>query len=142
MREGWGQWGAVRRAMLYSGRVGHQLVDAAVQAGRRAAGRRRRVVVVGVSNGVVPAVLHAAEHQTSGLYLASGLPGDHQWREEVPRATSRTPSVATVPREEYLWGGAKRMTWQLRGGGFEVSHGEYRHAREPRELYAEAVRRL
>ena len=76
------------------------------------------------------------------LWLASGLPGNHQAWAAVAHVPHR---VATVAYGESYWGGCARVAdFLARDGGYHVLRGMYRHAREDTQLgiMAAALARL
>lgn len=88
----------------------------------------RRLFVVGFSNGCVPAqdlVFHA---KADGVWMASGLPADHQSWTMLANVSRK---VATVSTHEKFFGGSRRMQYYLQScAGFKIFTGGYRHGRE------------
>ena len=129
-------------AYRWTTRVDTAAAVAALRAGRGAVSPWRRLVVVGFSNGCVPATDLAAAAGARSLWLASGLPGNHQAWAALARVPRR---VATVAFGESYWGGCARVaTFLARDGGFHVLKGMYHHAREDTRLgvMAAALARL
>ena len=109
---------AVKRHNLYQ----------ALMAGLASVSRWRRLYVIGFSNGCVPAQDLAFHGKAFGIWMASGLPADHQ---DWAMLKNVRKKIATISTCESYWGGCNRMQYFLRRyGGFDIFLRDYKHARE------------